>query len=574
MNAINPLSLHSTIDQGNYLVTTQYRKSSQLLYTSSLYRYALYTQYKKRVCHTCLHYTTLHYTLHCTICHAIYFCSLQCQQNSTAHSQIQCQSYCKLQSCKYKNDDATLAVIKLVCDIYANEYQHQHTDQYTNHRNIIDITNMRYTDLVSHKQVKYNEIATYIANTVFNDDSITPILVHILGSIECNTFVLYADHPEYNVIDRRRFAYNCLHNTQHNTMIPYHPPIEIGKSMYLLPSMMNHSCIPSCSVIHYMNQLYVYAINELQPGDELTISYIDTDLPVTVRQQKLYELYNFHCRCKRCIDELSNSNKSNGSQSNVISMKSLLQQAKRITSKSIDLTELQQYINTSFQLTPLVHSIDSNDYILSGVNQIRYIPNVISELDEKSIIEQIQCTPTQRWTKLRNRSLQQWGGKVTINGLVNIESIPQYMNCCIERVQSMNIFIDNDIQPNHVLLNQYLPAQGISPHMDGPLYTPLVTILSLQSTVMLKFYGRLPNGSQLNHHLYSVLCEPRSLLVFSDDIYCNMWHAIDMSAHDIVDHRTINRHLLNKSYQVGDTVKRDNTRYSLTMRHVPVAKSI
>ena len=34
--------------------------------------------------------------------------------------------------------------------------------------------------------------------------------------------------------------------------------------------------------------------------------------------------------------------------------------------------------------------------------------------------------------------------------------------------------------PNHVLINEYLPGQGILPHTDGPLYVPIVVTISLQ----------------------------------------------------------------------------------------------
>lgn len=51
------------------------------------------------------------------------------------------------------------------------------------------------------------------------------------------------------------------------------------------------------------------------------------------------------------------------------------------------------------------------------------------------------------------------------------------------------------MQPNHVLINEYHPDQGIMPHCDGPLYDPLVAILSLGSSVVFDFWkdGALAN---------------------------------------------------------------------------------
>ena len=41
--------------------------------------------------------------------------------------------------------------------------------------------------------------------------------------------------------------------------------------------------------------------------------------------------------------------------------------------------------------------------------------------------------------------------------------------------------------PNHVLLNAYLPGQGIMPHQDGPLYHPGVCIVSLGAPAVIRF---------------------------------------------------------------------------------------
>ncbi len=43
---------------------------------------------------------------------------------------------------------------------------------------------------------------------------------------------------------------------------------------------------------------------------------------------------------------------------------------------------------------------------------------------------------------------------------------------------------------NHVLVNAYLPGEGIMPHEDGPLYHPAVCILSLGSPAILRFWRK------------------------------------------------------------------------------------
>jgi hypothetical protein len=50
--------------------------------------------------------------------------------------------------------------------------------------------------------------------------------------------------------------------------------------------------------------MMIRAIRDIQSGSALTISYIDSALPVASRRQKLLEDYYFNCLCDRCKKEL------------------------------------------------------------------------------------------------------------------------------------------------------------------------------------------------------------------------------------------------------------------------------
>ena len=41
---------------------------------------------------------------------------------------------------------------------------------------------------------------------------------------------------------------------------------------------------------------------------------------------------------------------------------------------------------------------------------------------------------------------------------------------------------------NHVLLNEYLAGQGIMAHLDGPMFHPTISTISLGSHAVIKFY--------------------------------------------------------------------------------------
>lgn len=79
-----------------------------------------------------------------------------------------------------------------------------------------------------------------------------------------------------------------------------------GQGIYGVGCLFNHSCEPSLSVQYAATNdetLAVAALRDVAAGEELTISYIDTELPLAVRQQQLFEHYLFECGCPRCVRE-------------------------------------------------------------------------------------------------------------------------------------------------------------------------------------------------------------------------------------------------------------------------------
>lgn len=44
--------------------------------------------------------------------------------------------------------------------------------------------------------------------------------------------------------------------------------------------------------------------------------------------------------------------------------------------------------------------------------------------------------------------------------------------------------------PNSVRIHEYHKGDGIGPHCDGPIYVPIVTVLSMASTTVMNFYPR------------------------------------------------------------------------------------
>ncbi|XP_020289096.1 alpha-ketoglutarate-dependent dioxygenase alkB homolog 6 [Pseudomyrmex gracilis] len=197
-----------------------------------------------------------------------------------------------------------------------------------------------------------------------------------------------------------------------------------------------------------------------------------------------------------------------------------------------------------------------------------YIPNFITEEEEKQIIKHVNNVPQPKWTQLSHRRLQNWGGIPHPKGMI-AEEIPTWLQKYIDKVKALNAF-ETGVLPNHVLINEYLPGQGIMAHSDGPLFYPVVTTISCGSHTFLDFYKKLDSTEQQQSKFeFSLLLEPRSLLVLQKDLYHNYLHSIaERDVDDVTESTIKNLHMCANKFVEGQTIKRD-VRLSLTIRHVP-----
>jgi len=84
-----------------------------------------------------------------------------------------------------------------------------------------------------------------------------------------------------------------------------------GRALFPLISRINHDCSPNCRKFFSSDKsqggegyitMIVKAARDIEPGEELTISYTPPLFNTTVRQVILTQTKNFVCSCKRCLD--------------------------------------------------------------------------------------------------------------------------------------------------------------------------------------------------------------------------------------------------------------------------------
>ncbi|KAI1468651.1 uncharacterized protein F4812DRAFT_458178 [Daldinia caldariorum] len=82
---------------------------------------------------------------------------------------------------------------------------------------------------------------------------------------------------------------------------------DLGQSgTYLNPAlaMVNHSCIPNAFVQFIGRAAILHAYREIKKGEEIEISYIESTVHRSQRQEALKTRYRFECACPRCKEDL------------------------------------------------------------------------------------------------------------------------------------------------------------------------------------------------------------------------------------------------------------------------------
>ncbi|XP_047647657.1 alpha-ketoglutarate-dependent dioxygenase alkB homolog 6 isoform X6 [Phacochoerus africanus] len=166
---------------------------------------------------------------------------------------------------------------------------------------------------------------------------------------------------------------------------------------------------------------------------------------------------------------------------------------------------------------------------------IYYVPDFISKEEEEYLLRQVFNAPKPKWTQLSGRKLQNWGGLPHPRGMVP-ERLPPWLQRYVDKVSDLSLF--GGLPANHVLVNQYLPGEGIMPR---PPPRPAT----------------------------SLLLEPRSLLVLRGTAYTRFLHGIAAARIDALDAVSLPPNAAAcPSAQPGARLVR-GTRISLTIRRVP-----
>lgn len=189
--------------------------------------------------------------------------------------------------------------------------------------------------------------------------------------------------------------------------------------------------------------------------------------------------------------------------------------------------------------------------IVKPIPGLIIVPDFLSYLDEETLIKTIVA---QKWNTKLKRLTQHYGYEYdyttkSIDPVNKLGELPDWLKPCILKMISKGYM---STMPDQVIINRYLPGQGISPHIDSPeSFENVIISLSLGSGCIMT-YQNAKDCTDVKH----IYLAPKSLLVMRDDARYKYKHGIRGVKVDNVN---------GIKYPRG-------TRYSITFRNIKKIK--
>ena len=155
-----------------------------------------------------------------------------------------------------------------------------------------------------------------------------------------------------------------------------------------------------------------------------------------------------------------------------------------------------------------------------AIDGLGYFPGFISESEEAELLASVDAAP---WLPDLRRRVQHLGYKYDykarrVDQSMYLGPLPPWVRTLVDRLVTAGHVT---AVPDQLIVNEYLPGQGISSHVDCvPCFGPILCGLSLGSQILMDL-APAAGGEKI-----SILLEPRSLLVLAGAARYQWKHAI------------------------------------------------
>lgn len=154
-----------------------------------------------------------------------------------------------------------------------------------------------------------------------------------------------------------------------------------------------------------------------------------------------------------------------------------------------------------------------------------YVPEYVSHAEEHELLHAVDCEP---WRTDWQRRRQVYG--VAYSGPqagAPLAPVPEWLSWLVARVRADG-WLEAPVV--NVVINEYLPGQGIGPHRDHPGFGPHVAAISLGGATVLD----LASSKEAAARKVSLDVQPRSLWVLGGEARSHWLHSIAPRHTDVV----------------------------------------
>ncbi|XP_030642992.1 histone-lysine N-methyltransferase SMYD3 [Chanos chanos] len=253
--------------KGNGLRAVVKIKCGELIYTGEPYAFCISKDFLKSTCQNCL--TRAETLLRCSQCKIARYCNAQCQKQAWSEHKKECKCLTRLQP-KIPADSVRLVariVFKLLSGTGRDPEEPYSLAEHQSH----------LADMSEQKKEGLGHLCS--------------MLRLYLREEECDLSQLPSGLDPINLL--ARVTCNCFTISDGELQ-------DLGVGLYPSMSLLNHDCQPNCVMVFEGKRLQLRAVRDIQPQEELTISYTDVLAPSTERRRQLQEQYHFFCQCQRC----------------------------------------------------------------------------------------------------------------------------------------------------------------------------------------------------------------------------------------------------------------------------------
>ncbi|KAG9268984.1 histone-lysine N-methyltransferase SMYD3-like [Astyanax mexicanus] len=247
-------------------------------------------------CHNCVR--TGEKLLRCSQCKIARYCSVRCQKESWAEHKTECRCLKRVHP-RIPPDSVRLTariIFRLVSDPQADAAELYSLSEHQSH--LEDMSDDQRAGLSDLCRVLDMYLGEENANPAL-PTHLTPI--NLLARVTCNCFSISNGELQ-----------------------------DIGVGLYPSMSLLNHDCRPNCVMVFLGKRLQLRAVRNIQPTEELTISYTEVLVPRVERRTQLQQQYHFQCQCQRCTTENTDAEMLVGDEGVWLSLKDRLQDLEKL----------------------------------------------------------------------------------------------------------------------------------------------------------------------------------------------------------------------------------------------------